>query len=609
MAIGVWDPIHGYQPPPTYQAGPQGQTVPYDPNLYRPPTYTAGPTGRTVPYDPSLYTHPAAAGAAAYHTYVPAKGGWSLPTGTHLGYTAGKGYYAAPGAAAAPKAPGSQPGSLMDLYRQALAGIETPAQAEARVNREIDAQMAAQQKMLDDAAARQRADALAAMQAQSQAGAAAAAMSKGLIGAVGGEYNNAAQEISGLAGGLTGSFNKATSGEIKAANAALGNLGAPGVQVGGVGGIGGGLQAGVENYRGGTIPSQLFTEEGGAATFGLAGQTAAQNLKMTQEASAAYQSTIHDINSNETSAIQALAAGRPALAHQYLQDANDARIKAITLASGLLTAQNALTGTGAKPLTRMVGNTLMQYNSRTGQWVPVAAAPAKPKTFKGADGRTYNLLPNGTAKLIPGQGPPKKPTPKNLVYKTLVGPDGKLHLYGVDGTTGARKVDLGVTGAKPAGTAKGPSATTVAKAADLIKGWFYGNKTVQPAKGTKGQPRLTPAYKSPNFDPNNPATWGKSFTAYPSALAQLTRMGFKRDAARNMLNEYYARGDRGRPIFSTEEQLLLRAKFGRTPYERMVVTIRQALNQGRNDQADQLIAMMLQGQAFQSAKAALANFP
>ena len=501
---------------------------------------------------------------------------------------------------------------LMKLYQQALAGIETPAAAEARVNREIDAQIAAQQKLLLATNASERADALAAMQAQSQAGEAAAAMSKGLIGSVGGEYNAAAQEISGLAGGLTGSFNKTTSGEIKAANKALGNLGAPGVQVGGVGGIGGGLQAGVENYRGGTIPSQLFTETGDAATFGLAGQTSAQNLRATQEAIGAYQSTVHEINTAEQKAALALAAQRPELYHQYMQDANDARTKAITLATGLLTANQA---SSTAPTTRQFGNTYAQWDPKTRRWIPIARKPVTPRnlqTFKGSDGRTYVLHPNGVATLAPGQAGPKQPAQKDLVYKNLLGPDGKMHLYGVKGATGERIVDLGVTGAAktPAG-AKRPSATTVTKAGDLIKQWYYGSRTVQPAKGTTGQPRLMPAYKAPGFDANNPATYGKSgYLQYPVALANLTRMGFDRTTARNMLNEVgWERGDQGRPIFSSEEQAAMRQKFGNTPYERMVVSIRHALDSKQYDAARKLMGMMLNGQAFQSASGALANFP
>jgi hypothetical protein len=358
--------------------------------------------------------------------------------------------------------------TLEDLYKQIMGTIETPAQAEARVKREIDEQMAAQQKLLLETSARERADALAAMNAMSQAGAAAAAMSKGLIGAVGGEYNQAAQEISGLAGGLTGAFNAATAADVKAANKALGKLGGPALTEGGLTGYGGGLQAGVESYRGGTIPSQLFTSEGEAATFGLAGETAAQNLRMTQEATAAYQSTVHDIIENEQKAALALAAQRPELMHQYLQEANDARIKAITLASGLLTAQQAGV---TKPIVRQFGNTYRQYDPKTGRWITIATKPATPRnlqTFKGSDGRTYILHPNGTATLAAGQAGPKTPAGVNLTFKTFIGPDGKPHLWSINPRTGVKIRDLGVT------TGKGPATPPAKKppTADVIKsGW------------------------------------------------------------------------------------------------------------------------------------------
>jgi len=543
------------------------------------PTYTAGPQGQVVHFDPSLYRTPP----------VPAR---------------------------RPAAPASPTDPLWKLYQQAMASIETPAQAEARVKREVDEWTAAQQKLIGDAAIRQRQDALAAMQAMDQAGAAAAAMSKGLIGAVGGEYNAAAGEISGLAGGLTKSFNKGTAADVKAANAALGNVSAPALTQGGLTGYGGGLQAGVENYRGGTIPSQLLTTAGDAATFGLAGETAAQNLKVTQEAQAAYQSLIHDINNSEMNAMTALAQGEMDKAHDWLQEANDSRTKAITLASGLYTARQGLLST--KPITQKVGNTMLQYDPRTGQWKPVASAPEKLVRFTGSDGRAYILNPDGTAKLVPGQAGPKKPTQKNLVYKTLLNPaDGKLHLYGVDGVTGERKIDLGPTGQKPSGTPKGPTANTVTKAQNLIKEWFYGYKVVGQKLDKKGNPvpntgRRVPAYQAPGFDETKPTTYGKGWQSYPQALAQLTRMGFDRTAARNMLNQYWAWGDRGRPIFSSEQATALTKHFGKSAYERMLVAIRKLLNANTpqaTTQAENARNMMLGGRAFTSATSALANFP
>ena len=309
-----------------------------------------------------------------------------LGPGQILGYTPGQGYYAKTGVARQPAAP-TDPWT--DIYKKIMGGYETPAEQEARANREADAQIAAQKKLLDDEYARQVADARSAQQAMAAAGAAAAGMSKDLIGMVGGEYSAGAQEIAGLSHGLSGGIAAGTAADVKNVNKGLGTLGLPGLTEGGPGGYGGSSQMGVEDYRGGTLGSQLLSGEGAAESFGIAGMTAAQNLQATQTAEAGYMSAMHDIRANQAKAVDALAAGRPDLYHTYLNDAKDSQLKALTFAQGILAQQQ--TGT-IKPITKMVGGNLMQWDPVTKVWkkavagnsAAVAAAKVKAAAAKAA---------------------------------------------------------------------------------------------------------------------------------------------------------------------------------------------------------------------------------
>ena len=313
-----------------------------------------------------------------YHTYTPAKGGWKLPAGMSLAFAPGKGYYARAGAGggAAPAAPKAPTDPWAKLLTQAMGSIETPAQQEARVNREIDRQIAAQQKVMDDEYAKQRADALASFQAQALAGQAAAAMNKDLFASVGGEFNAAAGEMKGLAHGLSKNAQGATAGDVSTANAALSAFGNAPVTEGGTFGVGGGTQQGVEEYRGGTLPGQMFGTQGEAANFGLAGMIGSQALQATQEATAALIKTERDINDAHSKALDSLTSGRLDLYHTYMADARDAQIKYISLAQGLQAAQAA---GKTKPITRMVGGNLMQLDPVTNTWKKVVAGDAAAK--------------------------------------------------------------------------------------------------------------------------------------------------------------------------------------------------------------------------------------
>src|SRR5215831_834574 len=318
-------------------------------------TGQVGPTGMTVPVDPRATAglgHPAflnplygGGGGITYHTWNPLthpkQADWTLPKGQQLRFAQGKGWYAIPGAPAAKAggtaaAGGTGNPTIDSIIKQLYGGIESPAQQEARVNREVNAQVAAQQKMIDDMYARQRADAFRMMEGQSLAGQAAAAMNAGLFSQVGGEYNAAAKEIKGLAHGLSQNAAGATSGDVGKANAALQALGNAPVLSGGTFGVGGETQRGVEEYRGGTLPAQEFQTEGEARQFGLAGMVASENLRATQEAQAQLHPTLAGLSGKESDAINALASGRLDLYHQYKQDASDARVKALTLVQGLI---------------------------------------------------------------------------------------------------------------------------------------------------------------------------------------------------------------------------------------------------------------------------------
>ena len=206
---------------------------------------------------------------------------------------------------------------------------------------------------------------------------------------VGGEYSSGAKEIAGLSHGLSGAMGAATAADVKGENKGLAAVGAPALTEGGQSGYGGSAQMGVEDYRGGTLGSQLLSGEGAAESFGIAGMTAAQTLQATQTAEAGLMTAMHDIRSNQAKAIDALAAGRPDLYHTFLNDAKDAQIKALTFAQGILAQQQAGT---IKPITKMVGGNLRQWNPTTRTWdlavkgnaAAVAAAKVKAAAAKAA---------------------------------------------------------------------------------------------------------------------------------------------------------------------------------------------------------------------------------
>jgi hypothetical protein len=444
-----------------------------------------------------------------------------------------------------PKAPPVDP--LTALLAQLYGSVETPAQQEARVQREVDAQIAAQKKLLDDEYARQAANAQAQAQAMSAAGEAAASMSGDLFGAVGGEYNRAAREIQSLSSGLTSGAAAANQAEVDAENAKLARIGKTGITVGGPSGIAGPGQASVEDYLGGTLPGQLLTSAGQAENFGLAGMISAQNLQATQGAQAQLMTSMRDINDNQNKAVQALMAGRADLAHQYLSDARDAQVKTISLIQGI-TAQQQAAGLGSKPITQRIGNAVYQWNptARTWQKVIQGAGTAKAPTTRSVGGSlyTYDAKKNSWILTIP-----KPVDTTKQVTKTVNG-----NLYTWNPTTNSWVLTIDKTKTPgytaPGGTkGKTPTPGQVQKA---VEGWFYGKDVAtlkkQPKVDAQGNPvyRRIPGGKQGQLD-------------YQGALRSLKAMGLTEQQARGYLDPLFGRGDRGRPYVNAPQRATLKA--------------------------------------------------
>ena len=464
------------------------------------------------------------------------------------------------------------------LLKQVQANYETPAQQEARVNREINAQMAAQQKVMDDEYAKQRADALASFQAQSLAGQAAAAMNKDLFSAVGGEFNAAAGEMKGLAHGLSKNAQGATMGDVAKANAALGALGNAPVMQGGTFGVGGGTQQGVEEYRGGTLAQQMFGAQGEAANFGLAGMIGAQGLQATQEAQAALIKTERDINDNHAKAIDSLNAGRLDLYHTYMADAKDSQIKQISLMQGLIAAKQASAATNAKLKQQTLRDMLSQANrNRTyGLQLTKEQRTAQNQAFN--QGATKVRLNQGAtriglskAQLGLAQDRETRQQMKDALASGAVDVNRSKALKYVVDKMGRPILDAQgkqiPSSMLSTSTKKGPTAATIARADNLIREWYYGTVAVP---GADGKP--TSKRASGDQYPGQPAIGQLD---YVSALKKLTRMRIPRDTARAMLDDHWFRGSRGRPYLSTEERAAANREFGSTRVDTFLMALKK----------------------------------
>jgi hypothetical protein len=233
-------------------------------------------------------------------------------------------------------------------YESMLRGLsfETPAQLEARANRMAGQQAKFSQQMLAQDYRLAQEEAMNRMRAFQRAGNEAAAMNASLIGQVGGQYQAGADQLNAMAAGGAGMMAGATAESVAAANNALGNVGAPALSVGGpVGapGIAGAAQAGVESYRGGTLPAQMLQNAGGYAQAGFAGQLSSQNLRATQEAQAAYMQAMGDANRARSAAAKELAMGRPSKAAEYLMQLQDSQRQSYALAMSMLEGRRGTT--------------------------------------------------------------------------------------------------------------------------------------------------------------------------------------------------------------------------------------------------------------------------
>ena len=486
---------------------------------------------------------------------------------TSLGGTGGIAPKAPAGATAAkPKAAVDPLTRLLNtLYGQ----IETPAQQEARVNREVSAQIKAQQDMIDKEYARERADALAQYQAQSMAGAAAAAMNKDLFGSVGGEFNAAAKEMKGLSHGLTGATAKQTGKDVGAANAELARTGSP--LISGEGSMyapGGSIQAGVEDYRGGTLAAQMFGTQGEAANFGLAGQISSQNLKAVDDANAALMVSMHDIRNNQAKAVDALAAGRADLAHTYLNDARDSQVKSISLIQGLLAQKQATAAAGTKTamdlakLKISAGHLDLSAKSLQARMANQSfnqnMSQIKEGRMKGtADfnkAATQTRLENAAIAAGVTQG--AIDVNRSRAVGHVVDKLGRPMLDSKGGLIPASRLNKAAAAAK--GMTANARAAAMTKAQARIPEWFYGTRSATGVAGGK----LVSADQAQGFDPTDVSTWGKNRVSYGEAQKRLARMGVKRPQALSMLSEMWHRGQGGRPWLSTEERTAARKALG-----------------------------------------------
>ena len=563
--------LPGYGPRTPNLVGVRGGTVIPDfstlpgpkPTFGPHPTYTAGPMGQRVPFDPTLYG-------------------------------------VKPKATTATKKPGQPAVPTLDmLIKQIYGGIETPAQQEARINREVNAQIAAQQKMIDDMYARQRADALRIMEGQSLAGQAAAAMNKDLFSAVGGEYNAAAKEISGLAHGLSKNAAGATAGDVGKANAALAALGNAPVLSGGTFGVGGETQRGVEEYRGGTLPAQELTTTGEARQFGLAGMSAAQNLRATQEAQAELHSTLSDLRGKESDAINALAAGRLDLYHQYKQEASDARVKSLTLVQGLIAQKQANAQSSAKLAAQYARDLAAQRDrdrkfglsvTKEGRMATTAAVQNKATVARVNQGAARVKIAAG--QLAVAQDKEMRQALKDMVASGAVDVKRSQALGHVVDKTGKAITDRNgawIDSAKLT-TAKtmtpGQSQKLAERANSLASELFYGY-------GKNAQGKRVPITQIGTFDPEDAGTYGTGRVTYTKALQTLLRNKVPEQQARAALNSVYERGDQGRPFFSQNEKVAIYKKLGKTHYVGLLNTLNRFLQQGHYEAFDALIQKTL----------------
>jgi hypothetical protein len=185
-----------------------------------------------------------------------------------------------------------------------LTQIESMDQIEARVRRLADENFTRQQSVLDTQAERLRKDAEGRRISLQNAYATAAQMNANLGGNVQGGWNEAARTIQGLANTGTGAVSEGLQADLATQEQALSRVGAGGT------GFDARSQAGVEAYRGGTLPGEFFARQGGAGNQWMNQNAIALNQRGLQEGIATEQEEIAKSRADYDEQLAKLQTGR-----------------------------------------------------------------------------------------------------------------------------------------------------------------------------------------------------------------------------------------------------------------------------------------------------------
>lgn len=192
---------------------------------------------------------------------------------------------------------------------------------------------------------------------------------------------------------------------------------------------------------------------------------------------------------------------------------------------------------------------------KSGRWQVVDAGPksaaggSSSKTFKGTDGRTYILNPDGTSTLVSGQSGPKKAAPGKPT--TFQGTDGRQ--YTVDANGRATPIPGQPGPVTKTATKKPP---TPGQIDAMVQSWYTGKKQTQQVQATNKKGK--PAYDS-NGNPvyvKQPAAPTGRLT-YQQAYRRLRALNVPDQQARQVLDTTYKRGERGRPWVAAPQRTVL----------------------------------------------------
>lgn len=462
--------------------------------------------------------------------------------------------------------------------------FESPAQIEARTQRMVAAQVAAQRGLATDAAKTAQADADRLQKSLAAAGNTAAQMNKSLFDQVGGQYNVGAQELANMTTGAVGAASAATDQNVAATNEALGRVGMPGVAV--TGQMAGPQQAGVTTYLGGGLPAQNMVQQGQAANFGLAGLISSQNLRSTQEANAALAQSTREIAQQKQLAFQEIARGRPEMAATILNNLQTAQRQNSALAMSIMEAQR---GIGQTNWERGITERKLTAEEQAAE-IATKADNAEIKRKADAQNVEYGRIDAAASKaagfLVDRAGRP------------ILDKNGKPIPVA---KTGAGTKATPIPGLTPLQAQK-----QIEKAEVLARNMFFGYKTVGQRLDANGKPipgtgKRVPAEQAPGFDENDPNTYGTGSVSYATAIQRLRGLKIPQGRAIAMLNQYYDRGDQGRPWFNQAEKKKIMAALTKTygsgraqqEFNTQLTAVMRAYNEGRYQAGDSLLRTML----------------